>query len=239
MKSLTLASLLVMAAWAFGCGGPDAASPSTVTTPSPTPTSVPIDPEKLLSDSGRVMRDLETFHFFMTHERGGTLLMPGLLVEEVEGDVAKPDGLAVQFSGVLAGFAVKASVVTMGDDRFMTNPLTGAWERLSAEVSPLGFFDPREGISSMMTRVSQVLLQEGDGRVYRLGGVLPAEALAPLVGTTVKDTLVDVELTVESGSLHLLEVRFSGRVTPTEPDGTIRRIKLSRFGEPVTIEPPL
>jgi hypothetical protein len=50
---------------------------------------------------------------------------------------------------------------------------------------------------------------------------------------------VDVELTVESGSLHLLEVRVSGRVTPTEPDGTIRRIKLSRFGEPVTIEPPL
>jgi len=185
------------------------------------------------------MADMDTFHFLMTHESGGTPLMPGLLVEEVEGDVVKPDGLALQFSGVLVGFAVKASVVTLGDDSFMTNPLTGAWERLSSEVSPLGFFNPREGIASMMTRVRQVSLLDSDESVYRLQGVLPVEALAPLVGKTVEGTLVDVEFTIESSSLHLLQVRFSGRVTPTEPDGTVRRIRLSRFGEPVTIEPPL
>ena len=231
MRPGALAALLALAAWALGCGGPD---------PTPTPTPVPIDLEALLRDSGRVMGELDTFHFLMTHESGGTPLTSGILAEEVEGDVAKPDSLSIRFSGSIGGFAFKASVITLGGDTFMTSPVTGDWQRLPEEVSPLGFFDPRKGIASMMTQVRDVSLLSGrDEPVLRLEGVLPVEALTPLVGQTVEGTHIDVELAIESSSRHLLEVGFSGRVTPTEPDGTVRLIKLSRFGVPVTIEPPL
>ena len=104
----------------------------------------------------------------------------------MEGDVAKPDKISVRFTGIFGGFAINTKVITIGDTTHMTNPLTGQWETMDKEVSPLGFFDPRRGSASMMSRVGEASLLSAVGETIRLGGRLPAEALALLVGTTVK-----------------------------------------------------
>ena len=200
-----------------------------------TPTPTPIDPEALLLASGRLMKGLETFHFRLSHESGATALLPNLLVDEVEGDVMKPNRISVRFTGTLGSLAFRADLITVGDASYMTNPLTGQWGPAPGEVSPLGFFSE---IDSMMAQVDQVRLVSSDGRVHRLSGRIPAEALAPLVGETVKEASVAVEFEIDAGSSHLVKATFEGRVTPAESDGTVRVITLSRFGEPVTIEPP-
>ena len=216
------------------------ATSTTSATPEPTssPTPTPVNAEALLQESGKVMEELESFHFRLHHRSGGTPLMPNLLLEEAEGDVIRPDGISVQFTGTFGGFAIKSSLITLGDSSYMTNPLTGKWESVPTEVSPLGFFNPRRGVTSMMARVEGSTLLPSDGKVHRVKGVLEAEALAPLVGATVEGSTVGVELAIDAETLRLLEAAFDGRVTPAEPDGTVRVITLSRFGEPVTIEPP-
>ena len=152
--------------------------------------------------------------------------------------MVKPDKISVEFSGSFAGFFVKSGLVTIGELSYMTNPLTGQWESVPADVSPLGFFNPRRGISAMMSRVNDASLLPGDSEVHRIKGTLPAEALAPLLGTTMQGTMVDVEMTISKRELYLTEAVFDGRVTPTERDGVIRVITLSRFDEPTTIEAP-
>ena len=98
-KLLVVAATIVLALAAHACGGsePDAARtplPSTLT-----PTSTPVDLQAILRESGRVMEDLRSFHFKLSHRSGNTPLMANMVVDELEGDVVNPDKLAVEFIG--------------------------------------------------------------------------------------------------------------------------------------------
>jgi hypothetical protein len=184
------------------------------------------------------MANLDSFHFRLYHKSGGTILMPGLVIQEAEGDIIKPDKISVRFSGTIGGFALKSGLVTLGEESYMTNPLSGQWERVPKEVSPLGFFDPRQGIAAMTSQIEQVTLRPDGKEIYRITGRLPAQALAPLVGDTAEEATIAVELVIDANRLYVVEAQFEGRVTPDEPEATVRVITLSRFNEPVTIEPP-
>ena len=239
-KPLAVAALVSFVIGAHACGqsrgSPTPAAPTPTATPTPTPT--PVVPEAVLEQSGRIMETLETFHFLLEHNKGGTPLGPSFVIHEAEGDVVKPDKLSAEFSLVSGGIFILSRVIALGDDRFISNPFTGAWETLSEQVSPLGFFNPRRGIAAMMSQVSEVsLLPDGEG-VYQFKGRLPPEALSSLLGSTVKGTTISAVLTIDAKELRLLKAVLDGRVKPTEEDGLIRVITLSRFNEPVTIEPP-
>ena len=203
-----------------------------------TPIPTPIDPQALLEESGRVMESLRSFHFRLDHPSGGTTLVPNLIIEEAEGNVISPDKISVEFNGTLGSFAVKSSLITLGDTTYMTNPLTGQWQDVPKEISPLGFFDPGKGIRSMMSHVEDLSLLQNSGDVHRINGSLSAGALSPLVGPTVVGTTVAIELIFDTDSLYLIEIVIDGRVTSTEPDGTVRVITLTQHNEPITIEPP-
>ena len=230
-------SLLVAVAYACGGSGDDS-SPAVVTSPAPTPT--PVNPKTLLEGSGRVMEGLGSFHFRLVHRSGSTPLpgFLGLALDEVEGDVVKPDKLSVRFGGAIGISYLESRLVTVGETSYMLNPLNARWEQVPPDVSPLGFFDPSRGISSMLERLASVSLLSGSAEVYRLEGSLPAEALRPLLGDTMEGTTVSVELAIDSSELFVTEAVFKGRVTSAEPDGTVRVITLSHFNEPLSIELP-
>lgn len=216
-------------------------TPTPTATPTPTPTPTPVNPRALLDRSGQVMASLDSFHFRLEHRRGATSLLPGLAIEEAEGDVVRPDRLSVQFSGSLGNMAVRSGLVTIGDASYMTNPLTGKWEQVQAEVSPLAFFNPSAGIAAIMARVEPLGLEEatvGGRRAYRLTGRLAAEALARLLGATLRGATVDVTLVIDARELYLLEALLEGKASPLDQEDVARVITLSRFNEPIDIRPP-
>ncbi len=204
------------------------------------PTPVPIDPQEVLALSGQAMQALDTFHFRLEHDRGSSEMLPGLEVEEVDGVVANPDRISVSFTGAFGGsFAVRSRLITAGDKSYMTNPLNDRWEEVPPDVSPLGFFDPSKGIGAMMDQVREANLVGQNDDQLSLSGRLPAEALGPLLGSSIEGAVVDVELTVDAETKHLLRARITGQVMPSDQVGTERIISLSAFDEPVTIEPPI
>ncbi len=239
-SSLLLAITVVLVVAA--CGGNDSApTPTPGPSPVPTPTPVPLDPEEILQRSGQAMQSLSTFNFRLYHDVGSLELIPGLFVNKATGKVVNPDRLSVEFSGSFGeGFAIKSQVVTVGSLTYMTNPLTGKWEASDASVSPLGFFSPTRGISEMMAQIQNVSLLDTkpSDKMYRLSGNLPTTALAPLLGPTLTDRNVEVELTIEAVSDQLLEARFTGAVTPTDVEGAERVIVLSFFNEDISVEAP-
>jgi hypothetical protein len=239
---LGLGSLLVLS-----CGSEDgqsAASSLPQTTPTlaanPTPIPVPLDPQVIMNKSGQVMQSLNSFRFALTHESGGTEFLPGMIVEEATGDVLNPDVISVSFDGFFGeGYAFRMSMITMGADFYTTNPLTGKWESVDTGVSPLGFFNPTAGIFGMMVQVIDVkALDSSERGEYLLGGSLPTEALAPLLGTTLKGKTVDVELSISIDDFYLLEAQFTGRVSPRDPEGIVRNITISDFDEAIVIKAP-
>ena len=133
---------------------------------------------------------------------------------------------------------MRSSLITLGDESYMTNPLTGAWESVPKEVSPLGFFDPQSGIGAIMTQVVNAnLLSIREGEI-RVGGSLPVAALESILGSATDGTTVEAELTIDAKTLFLTEAILTGRVTASEPDGVIRTITLSKFNQPLTIVAP-
>lgn len=208
-KLLVLSAILVVAAGGHACSRerPPSAPPTVTLTPTATrtPTPTPVNLQALLQESGHVMENLDSFRFLLEHPSGGTplALLPGLAIQDAEGGVISPDKLIAHFGGALGSLYVKTSLITLGEESYMTNPITGKWEIVPPEISPLGFFNPREGIASMMTVVEQAaLLPDGKG-VYQISGRIPAEALAPLLGTTLKGTTVAVDLTIDVDDLYL------------------------------------
>ncbi len=210
-------------------------------TPIPTATPTPPDPKEILERSGRVMASLDTFNFRMYHDVGSLEILDGLLIEKVSGKVVNPDKLSMEFSGSFGGgFAIKSEVITIGAQTYMTNPLTGNWEASDASISPVGFFSPTRGIAEMMGQTQDATLLDdatSDG-TYRISGALPTTALASLVGPTLTDRTVDLDLKIDSTTDYLLEVRFIGAVTPSDVEDAERVIVLSFFNEEVVIEPP-
>ena len=231
-----LALVIAVALIAVACG-------RSTTEPSPTPTATPVppDPKEILESSGQVMASLNTFNFRMYHDVGSLEILEGLMIDRLNGKVVNPDKLSMEFSGSFGGgFAIKSEVITVGDQTYMTNPLTGNWEASDASISPVGFFSPTRGIAEMMGETQNAtLLDDGttDG-AYRLSGALPTTALASLVGPTLTGRTVDLEYTIDSTTDYLLEVRFVGAVTPSDVEDAERVIVLSFFNEDVVIEPP-
>ena len=201
-------------------------------------TPTPINPKAILDQSGKVMNDLQSFHFGLEHNTGGTPLAQGLILVSTEGFVVKPDKLSLNFVGSAGNFVIRGDVITIGDKTFMSNPLNDEWQVLQGQVSPLAYFDPALGISSMMSRVTNVSVLELHNSEIHIGGELPASALGPLFGATT-DESINVELTIDLQKSYLIEVILKGRITATELDGMERTIELSNFNEPKAIEPPL
>lgn len=186
---------------------------------------------------------LDSFQFELSHRNGGTPIADGLVVKEVVGNVVKPDRLKLSWEGTFAGFFVRADVVTVGGETYMTDPISGRWGPLSGDVNPLGFFDPAVGIASIMsdlTEVSLLGLEAIDGvQTYRMNGKLPSRSLAPLLGTVAPDLMVDTEAWIGVENMYLYQVVFKGIITTGDADNVRRTIKLSNFNQPVTIEAPL
>ena len=229
--------IVVTIALAVACGrNADGGSLATQVA-SPTPT--PANPRAVLERSGEIMEALESFHFHLTHESGGTPLGQGLVIKEVQGDVARPDKLSLEFSGFVGNFAMRSSLIAIGESSFILNPITGEWEPVPTEVSPLGFFEPTKGVSRIMNQIKSTRLVSTEDNRYIISGRIASESLAALFGAVEEGNSIDVRVEIDATSLFLLEARLEGRITTLEEDGVIRIITLSRFNEPVKIEPPV
>lgn len=226
--------LLTLVLLIYGCG--DTFPPAT---PAPTATPTPINPQAILDDCGRAMSALTSFRFRIEHDdNGGTPLAQGMTLTEANGSVVVPDQLAVDFIGTSGNFVVKGSLIAVGEEVYMMNPLSGEWHTASSALNPLEFFDPSQGIAKILAQVENATLISHDTAKYRIGGRLPTESLAPLFGDTAPHSNVDVMLAIDRTHLYLMQARLAGRITPTEEDGLTRTVTLSQFNEPVDIAIP-
>lgn len=235
-----LTALALMLTLLAGACSDAAQSPTpTLAPPTLTPTPTPINPQAIVDESAAVMAALNSFRFALTHNDGGAPLALGMLLTDASGTVGVPDRVALDFNGVSAGrFAVSGSVIAVGEDVYMTNPLTGDWHQVGGDASPLNFFNPAQGIADIMAQMRDATLVSHDAAAYRIDGRLPANALASLFGAAAEESVVRVALTIDKPSLHLSKAVLDGRITPNEADGLARTITLFDFNRPVDIAPP-
>ena len=208
----------------------------------PTPLQIDLSVEEILSKAAERFESLQSFHFKMTHEGGGTPIALGLEMETVEGDVVSPDRMAVAIEAKASGLFFEVDAIAIGDNTYMTNPFTQKFGDFSDIITPGGFFDPAEGVGSIIanaTNPSVFSIETLNGvSVYRLGGSVRSEDLQSISTTATEGHILAAELWIGEEDFLVRKLTLDGRITEKEEDGIVRTITISGFDQAVTIERP-
>ncbi|MFQ5875346.1 MAG: LppX_LprAFG lipoprotein [Dehalococcoidia bacterium] len=211
-------------------------------TPTPAAMVDGLSAEEILLKASERFEALRSFHFEMTHQGGGTPIAMGLEMEVAEGDVVFPDRMAATIQARTSGLFLEVSAISIGDNTYLTNPFTRRYEDLSDVITPGGFFDPAEGVGSVIREAKNVsvLAEESlEGvSVFHLSGEVQSEELKPISGSAVEGHTLKAELWVGTEDFLVHKLTLKGRITQDETEDITRTILISAFDEPVTIEAP-
>ena len=189
------------------------------------------------------MAGVASFEFGLESQGGGTPIPTGLEMTRAQGVMSKPDRIDVKVKARFSGFVVEVHVISVGDETFMTNPMTGQWQRVGNGLSPVAFFDPARGVTLVLESVvGATLLGEEtvDGaKSHHLGGRLPARAVQFIAGSFVEGSVLEAELWVGTEDFLLRKLRLDGLITEGEPPGLVRVLTISDFDQPFDIQPPI
>lgn len=185
----------------------------------------------------------KSFHFTLTASHLGD--KDPLPITSATGDVERPDKLSASATVVTAGFTVNEKLIVIGQQEWITNPLTGAWEADNDFSGFATIFDAQKGVGAILVALQQPATPQSSKAnnvpCWKITGSAPASALAGVVGTGATATATQsVPTTVCIGQQdnELYSVTLAGPITDTDTAQTTRTFTLSNFDQPVTIQPP-
>jgi lipoprotein LprG len=221
-----------------GCGP---AAPEPTPTPQPTPT-----PTDLLEMASQRLAETPTIHFTLDVE-GETFIdtAGNIRLLGAEGDLQRPDRVQSMFQAEVMGRAITLQLITIGEESWTTNVLTGEWGPAPIEFAyrPDILFSTQSGIGPVMGRVADVERledEEIEGRLtYHLRATANQEIVGPLTYGTIKGSPVTVDLWIDQETYDLVRARMAEPPAPERPNPAVWTLDLSHHGEEVTIEPPV
>jgi hypothetical protein len=206
------------------------------------------DPVALLVAAADTTLGHPTMHFKMENTEGNTELFTAVRLEKVEGDIEQPDRFkaTIEVEAVVADVDIK--VVGIGETFWLQNPLQGGddYERRDIDPDLLALARPDvivRAISQIVTdpQVDGPAALDGVGTTV-LSGVLDLAQIAEVApelpaGSVNADKDLDVRIWIDGESL-IRQIEITGPFVTQDDGDVVRVIELSRFGEPVEIEPP-
>lgn len=210
-------------------------------TPVPTPT-----PAALLEMASKRLAETPTVHFTLDVQ-GETFIDTGRNIRLLgaEGDLQRPDRVRTAFQAEVMNRAISLQLVTIGDQSWTTNILTGKWENAPLEFAyqPDILFSTQDGIGPVLGRVQNVERlddEEIDGRsTYHLQASVDESVVGPLTYYTIAGSPVTVNLWIDKETHDLLRARLSEPPGPERPNPAVWTLNLTNHGENVSIEPPV
>lgn len=208
--------------------------------PDPVPATPQVTAPEAIDRTKAAMASLDSFSFQLSHEAGHTTLSGALELSRAGGLVAT-NGLDLEAEANIGRAFVRVEAVVIGQQTWMTNPLTGVWSEIPPEDSPFAFLDPVKLVADILGDTQEATYSDessGEDEIL-VTGTIPSVSLATLVGSVDPNASPDVTLTIDSESNLLKTVRISGIVQPEDTADTIRVITLTEFDKQVSLEPPI
>ena len=222
---------------ATGCG------PAATSTPTPTPLPL-VDPVEVLQRAVAQVLALKSAAFTLEHQIGTTTLFPGLEMSKASGVVDIPEKFSLKVEAQLEfpRSYVEINIVTIGEQAYMTDFVTGQWREVPVESLPVSLGGLGRTLADIIEAVESPRLAGAEqlrGRdAWRVTGRVRSQDLAGLVPGAVDDLEVALELWLDQGEGLLLQALITGAVLPTDVPETVRLLVLDQFNAPVNISPP-
>lgn len=231
MSGVAVATSAVLA----GCGSEPESGPADTATPT-----------EILAAASSRLAETTSVHFTLS-VAGDSFVDSGKTIRLLgaEGDLVRPDRVRTTFQAEVLGRAVSLQLITIGEQSWTTNILTGEWGTAPLEFSyrPDILFSTQEGIGPVMGRVEHVTRAPDDevaGRpVYHLTARVDQSVVGPLTYYTITGSPVTVDLWIDRESDDLLRAQLSEPPREEGADPAVWTLELSHHDEAVAIEPPL
>jgi len=187
---------------------------------------------------------LESASFSLDHLEGSTMLVPGVLMTKVYGEVSIPDrfSVTVEAESEFPKSYIEISIITIEDTAYMTDILSGRWNQISPDSLPFNLLDLGQTLADIVDVVQepQVLGQERLRGVdtLHIKGQIASEDLSELVPGAGQGFPVKLELWLDRDQGLLQQVLILGRVVPTDDENTERELTLQDINQSVVISPP-
>src|SRR6478609_5779818 len=164
---------------------------------------------------------------------------------EAEGDVVRPDRVMASFKvNVLNSVNASISMVTVGDQHWSTDLISGKWLSAPAEFSydPVVLFDTTHGIGPVMDQVTNSTLvgeENIDGKnAYHIHADVPQAIIGDLTSNTIEGDPISVDLWIDSTTSDLLRVQLAEPKDNGKDHPATWTLDLSKHGESIEINPP-
>ena len=199
-------------------------------TSQPSNTTLDIDPTPVMRQAVGQLLALESASFSLDHLEGSTILVPGVLMTRIYGEVSIPGrfSVTVEAESEFPKSYLEINIITVDDAAYMTDIFTGRWNQISADSLPFNLSGLGQTLADIVDAVeSPVAVGE-----ERLRGVGTFHIKAG------EDFPVGLELWLGWEQGLLQQVRIIGRVVPTDDADTVRQLSLEDINQPVEISPP-
>lgn len=141
---------------------------------------------------------------------------------------------------VNGSLGTKLGAVAIGDEVWLSNPVTGKFETLPPgfDLDPSLFFDPKDGWQPLiegLRDVEFVAEEDREGTTYHLTATALAENMEAITAGLVRGQDVDLDLWIQPVTGDVRAIEFS-----TEFDGAVSEwvLELREYGEEFEIVPP-
>ena len=245
LLSFLVAGLVVLILACAGFGQSTTIGSAPLPTPAPTPTPTPTpppDPRAILSRAADQLSSEPYLEFVLEHPVGSTPLATGLNLAGAEGVASLPDRFRLALDLEASGAVLKLDVIVVGEEAFMTNPFTGAWEPALKEQIPFRFDFVTESIAGLLRGIEDASLvgdTDLDGNIaYHIRGTGLTGALRQLIPGALPDAAIPVEFWVNKADGKLRQVRLTGPLVTGDLADTIRLVHLKVPSDAPEIEAP-
>ena len=220
--------------------------------PDPTATLPPIDPQQLLTATTANMESVESMRFSLTHPTGSIYVDSlSAQITEANGVWDSHQGADLTIEGYLVsgpaaefqdGIFVRLKMVITPDSYFLVDPASRSWTKQPNSLIPLSIEELAIIMADLIREVDDALIT-GDERVngvraFRLNGVADASVMSWTGLNTNNRPDVDVEIWIDAAKLLPIKARVVGPVGEYDDSGTVREIILSDINNQLVIDAP-
>ena len=187
---------------------------------------------------------LESAAFSLDHLEGSTVLVPGVLMTKVSGEVSIPDRfrVTVEAESEFPKSYIEINIISIDDTAYMTDIFSGRWNQISVGSLPFNLSGLGKTLADIVEAVEmpRVLGEERLRGVNTLHiqGEVASEDLSELVPGSGDGFPVRLDLWLDRSQGLLQQVHIIGRVVPSDGPNTFRELTLEDINQPVNIEAP-
>ena len=223
----TMLGLLALVLTLAACGG--------------STSSVP-DAHQLITQAQAAIQKVKSYHFNLAVDNPGT--GGALTIKTADGDIVVPDKLTANANVLVLGNVVQVQIVTIGNQQYVTDPITNRWMRTSGLLDPRTLSDPGTGVSAILGHIQNPSTPTDatvDGTpCWSIDGTLDAKYLTGITGGGAPAGTIDnVNACIGKSDKLPYLIKITGIAAQGDTNKTVRTFKLSKFNENLTITAPI